>query len=230
MVRYRFCSLPCTFAKENQLFLDLGLYCGLFAIYLQCQSNKSTGRMATIVFYAICLLYLLSTVNFVIDLVATILEVSDISICSKNIIFLSVAQLRINAPIFSIAIVQSISNGCCDFLAQCILVCINHSTYHPLYSPKSSKIYRCWIVWGQNIRVVIIPLFLAITYLGRSIYFHLISRFKFIASSYLGSANFESFLGPADYNKFRCDCGREWPGDGFNRVQDPQGVLGSQGC
>ena len=43
--------------------------------------------MATNVFYAICLLYLLSTVSFVSDLVATILEVSNISICSKDIVF-----------------------------------------------------------------------------------------------------------------------------------------------
>ena len=35
-------------------------------------------------------------------------------------------------------------------------------------------------MWGQNIRVVIIPSFLAIAYLGQSIY--LISRFQFITS------------------------------------------------
>ena len=80
---------------------------------------------------------------------------------------------------------QSIASGCCDFLAQCILVRTNHCNYHPFYSPKSSKIYRCWIIWGQNIRVVIIPLFLAVAYLGRSIYLHLIFRFQFIASSWL---------------------------------------------
>ena len=88
-------------------------------------------------------------------------------------------------------IVQSIASGCCDFLAQCILVRINHCTYHPFYLPESSKIYRCWIVWGQDIRVVIIPSFLAVAYLGRSIYFHLISRLQFTAASYLGRANFE---------------------------------------
>jgi hypothetical protein len=55
-----------------------------------------------------------------------------------------------------------------------------HSTHKLLYliirftHPKISKIYRCWIVWGQNIRVVIIPSFLAIVYLGQSIQFHLI--------------------------------------------------------
>ena len=43
--------------------------------------------MATIVFYAICLLYILSTLTFVSDLVALILEVSNDSICNKNINF-----------------------------------------------------------------------------------------------------------------------------------------------
>ena len=97
-------------------------------MYLQCQSNKSSGRTTTIVFYAICLLYLLSTVSFISDLVALILEVSIISICSKNIIFLSVVQSRISSRVFSIETVQVVSSGCCDFLAQCILVRINHYT------------------------------------------------------------------------------------------------------
>ena len=87
MVRYPFCSLPCTLAKEVQLFHDLGVYSGIFAMYLQVQrqSDKSISRTASIVFYAICLLYLLS---FVSDLVALIFEVSNNSICSKNFIYL----------------------------------------------------------------------------------------------------------------------------------------------
>ena len=32
------------------------------------------------------------------------------------------------------------------------------------------KIYRCWIVWGYNIRVVIVPSFLAFSFLGTLIY------------------------------------------------------------
>ena len=58
-------------------------------------------------------------------------------------------------------------------------------TYHLFYSPKSSKIHRCWIVWGENIWVVIAPSFLAITQIGQSIDLPVISRFEFIASSYL---------------------------------------------
>ena len=87
MVRFPFCSLPFTLAKEVRLFPGLGLYSGIFIMYLQCQSDKSTSRTATIVFYAICLLYVLSTVSFISDLVALILGVSNNSICSKIIIF-----------------------------------------------------------------------------------------------------------------------------------------------
>ena len=78
---------------------------------------------------------------------------------------------------FDLWMVQTAVNGCCDFIAQCILVRINHwhCTYHLFYSPKSSKVYRCWIVWSKNIYIVIIPLFLAITSIGQSIYLYLIS-------------------------------------------------------
>ena len=90
LVGYPLCSLPCILAKDIELFPDIGLYSGILAIYFHCQSNKSesTGRTTTVVFYAICLLYVLSTVSFVSDLVALILEVSNNSICCKNIIFL----------------------------------------------------------------------------------------------------------------------------------------------
>ena len=68
----------------------LGLYSGIFAMYLKFQSNKF--RKATIVFYALCLLYVLSTATICSDLGIMMLqllketEVSNHSI-SKVIIF-----------------------------------------------------------------------------------------------------------------------------------------------
>ena len=141
-----------------------------------------------------------------------------------------------------IYIVRTITSGCCDFISQCVIVRTNHLYISSIfnYSPKPSKIYRCWIVWGQNIRVVIIPSFMAIACLGQSIHFlHLISRFQFISSSYLASSDRRrntcqctrptfGFLGShGDSNKFLFVHGRESPGDGLDRVQDPQGVPGS---
>ena len=77
-------AITCTLAKLVQIFLvhGLGLYSGIFAMYLQCPPNKSR---ASILFYALCLLYILSTATIVTDLVTLILEVSNNSIC-KNII------------------------------------------------------------------------------------------------------------------------------------------------
>jgi len=109
-----------------------GLYSGIFAMYLQRPQNKS--RTASIIFYALCVLYVLSTVNVVIDLVA------NIPVTGKY-------YLQLESFTLYIPILQTILNGCCDFLAQCILI------------------YRCWIVWGQTISVVIVPSFLAITFL-----------------------------------------------------------------
>ena len=40
------------------------------------------------------------------------------------------------------------------------------------------KIYRCWIVWGCNIRVVIVPSFLAFTFLSTLIYLHSLTDFN----------------------------------------------------
>ena len=171
------CALTCNLAKEVQLFLGLGIYSGIFAIYLQSPSKES--RTATVVFCVLCLLYFLSTASVISDLIAYTIEVSNNSTICENIFFLLVMQTRLSklplqvqidsqSMLISITTVQAVVSGCCDLITQCTLVRINHCIYHPFYSPKSSKIYRCWIVWGKNIRVVIVPSFLAITYIGQS--------------------------------------------------------------
>ena len=66
---------------------------------------------------------------------------------------------------------------------------IHHDTHQSFYLPKSPKIYRCWIVWNRNIRVVIIPSIFAVTFFGQSTYLFGMANFKFsiIAFSYLDS-------------------------------------------
>ena len=61
--------------------------------------------------------------------------------------------------------------GCCDFIAQSILVRTADPYYlsSTFYWPKKKKkIYRCWIVWGHNTRVVILPIILVVAFLGPS--------------------------------------------------------------
>ena len=79
-----------TLAKEVQLFPGLGLYSGIFAIYLQCPSKRS--GTALILFYAVCLLYVLSAADFVSDLIALILHVSTNSICKNTFLYISCAD------------------------------------------------------------------------------------------------------------------------------------------
>ena len=83
-VRYSFQHQIVSLSNEVQLLFHglIGLYSGIFAMFLKCQLNKSTGRRPTIVFYALCLLYILSTFTVVCDLVVVILqlEVSHFSI------------------------------------------------------------------------------------------------------------------------------------------------------
>jgi hypothetical protein len=47
-----------------------------------------------------------------------------------------------------------------------------HAYRSSYYSSKTSKIYRCWIVWGRDTRVVIIPSILTFAFLGLSTYLH----------------------------------------------------------
>ena len=56
-------------------------------MYLKCQLNKSRNLKITVVFYALCLLYILSTVTVICDLLVVTLEheVSNNSIRKNNI-------------------------------------------------------------------------------------------------------------------------------------------------
>ena len=119
-------------AKEVQLFPGLGIYSGIFITYLQCRSPES--RTANMVFYALSVLYILSTASVVVDLLSITIAVSNNSI-RKNIIFLSFMQLYtglntlpvqlqldLYSILFRIVIVQTVLFGCCDVIGQCILV------------------------------------------------------------------------------------------------------------
>ena len=96
------CALTLTLAKEIELFPGTGLYSGIFAIYLQCAKRDS--RTAMILFYVLCLLYVLSTASVVCDLLNIILglymEVSNNPICNlKNMFFISYAVCTITSAI-----------------------------------------------------------------------------------------------------------------------------------
>jgi len=119
-----------------------GLYSGIFAIYLQCPSKES--KTATIVFYLLCVLYLLSTATLVCDF----LNIMQLQFQFPADALSPQLQIDMQTMLYHIQIVQASTIGCCDFISQCILI------------------YRCWIVWGKNIHVVIIPSFLAITFIA----------------------------------------------------------------
>ena len=80
-------------AKEVQLFPGLGIYSGIFAIYfkLQCVLVSKESRTTSIVFYALCLLYVLSTVSVASDLLKFVIGVSNNSISKYIIFFISYA-------------------------------------------------------------------------------------------------------------------------------------------
>ena len=123
MVRYPFCSLPCTLAKEVQLILGLGFYSGILTVYFQCQSNESTGRTATIIFYAICVLYLLSTVNFVIDLVSLIFDVTNNSKAAhRTILWLQLYFYKISCYLYCRVILKKL-NGTVRVKKQVYMFC-----------------------------------------------------------------------------------------------------------
>ena len=60
----------------------------------------------------------------------------------------------------------------------------------PIVLIQTSKVYRCWMAWGRNMRVMIIPAILAFTFLGLSTYLNssFTSQFQYIAYSSLDNS------------------------------------------
>ena len=104
-----------------------------------------------------------------------------VSYSNKSLIFLGSDRLWQNLNkdniliLYYLDIIEAIVFGFCDFIAQSILVRTtsgyDSDADRSYYSSKFSKIYRCWVVWGHNIRVVTIPSILAFAFLGPLTYF-----------------------------------------------------------
>jgi hypothetical protein len=170
------CALTCTLARSPIIPRSRTLFRNirhLFTIPIKRAGRQPSFSMLS-VFSMFYLLLLLS----VIQQPSRLIWILPVKVTNQVRFFFSVVrshfatlslQLQTDSQpvLIPYLIVQIIITGLCDFIAQCIIVSINHCTYQSFYSPKFSKIYRCWIVWGQNIRVVIIPSFLAIAFLGQ---------------------------------------------------------------
>ncbi|KAF8811933.1 hypothetical protein BYT27DRAFT_7336001 [Phlegmacium glaucopus] len=116
-----------------------GLYSAIFSIYIQHQTLKEgVEKTRNILLYPLCVLYILSTAKFVLDTIGMVLALTPSGPTSPSI------GLHISLTLITIL-------GLCDFISQAIL---------------SSKIYRCWIIWGCNIRVIAIPSILALAFLA----------------------------------------------------------------
>ena len=75
----------------------------------------------------------------------------------NTIFFKLVVQSRstisILPVIFRFQIVQAVASGCCDFLAQCILVRINHCTYHPIIYFIHVNLRRFTVVGSCGVKI-----------------------------------------------------------------------------
>ncbi|KAF8811918.1 hypothetical protein BYT27DRAFT_7183427 [Phlegmacium glaucopus] len=114
-----------------------GLYSAIFFLYIQHQSSKEgIDKTRNILLYLLSILYILSTATFVLD--TTILAVVHWTSSSPT-------SLRL---VLHINWILTTTAGLCDFISQAILI------------------YRCWIIWGCNIRVIVIPSILALAFLA----------------------------------------------------------------
>ena len=175
-------------------------------MYLQYQvSEKRADKKTPTVFYSILILYILSTAIIALDVAHATGEVysSHNSAGTNNNLFrVSDGPVSLYMDQFLSADSERQLSGLdCEYHGRLRRLYFSnypskhkpvnhHDTHQSFYWPKSSKIYRCWIVWNRNIRVVIIPSIFAVTFFGQSTYLFGMANFNFsfIAFSLLDSA------------------------------------------
>jgi len=121
-----------------------GIYSAIFYMYIRHQASKELGiDKRNILLYPLCILYILSTVAVTLDVVWPLMskKISTTLSPSEPILFrLEVADCMLITV-----------NALCDFISQGILI------------------YRCWVIWSRNIRVIIIPSILSFAFLAISL-------------------------------------------------------------
>ena len=133
-------------------------------------SQQNTDKAKNILFYALWALYALTAATNIIDIIYFLFP-DPVSMDDHGCLILF--QLVVQTNCYHLGIIVVTLFACCDFIAQSILVRTT-GTMLIIYFIHLilQKIYRCWIVWGYSIRVVIVPSFLAFAFLGPLIYLH----------------------------------------------------------
>ena len=132
------CQSPVAEAVEH--WPILGLYSGIFAMYLQhCGSQQSTDRANSknILFYALWGLYALTTATIIIEVLQFCWNDSvsmDDYHCLTSLLQLILQNVEI---LYHLEIIEITLFGFCDVIAQSILVRPTGNGYH--YSSNCSK-------------------------------------------------------------------------------------------
>ena len=146
-------------------------------MYIQFQASKRLGLdKRNTVLYALSILYILSTATAVLDMTRFVVtEVSEFCIYNRSKFPVYTGQVITSGTsplLYRLVYGSSIIDALCDFISQAILVCTKPLPSILISSCTHlnfSKIYRCWVVWSYNIRIIIIPSILSLIFLGQSI-------------------------------------------------------------
>ena len=107
-------------------------------MYIQYHASKELGiDKRNILFYAVCILYILSTATFILEITNTVTQVSKTYIHNNNFFYVNTAQVltslspsksnlfRLQALYYTLVTVSNL----CDFISQGILVGLNRYPY-----------------------------------------------------------------------------------------------------
>ena len=154
-------------AKAVQHCSISGLYSGIFAIYLQhCGSQQSTDRAKNILFYALWVLYALTTATIIVDMLEFCWN-DPVSMDDHPCLTLFQLVLQNIEILYHLLIIQNTVFAFCDVIAQFILVRPTGDAYHHLSnSSKDISLLGCVALQHSCCDRYVIPSIRILRYIG----------------------------------------------------------------
>ncbi|KAJ6495024.1 hypothetical protein C8R45DRAFT_1094701 [Mycena sanguinolenta] len=132
-----FCAAELFSVMSEMLFYGILLVLVAFAANLLLQRNAKGGRL---LLYSTVVMFVLATLQFVFRVLA--------ARKAYTVFYLAVAgQFQPQSPLANVAAAQNLAF---NFVEDLLLVTNNAVT-------DGILIYRCWLIWARNYRVIIVP-------------------------------------------------------------------------
>lgn len=100
-------------------------------MYLKEKKDTNNVKTKHIIFYSLCVLYVLSLGTVIVDMIDFLVSNGSVHNSNNPFFTFSVVQLLADSAVFPLYLILTTLVACCDFISQFILVRMDHTQAYP---------------------------------------------------------------------------------------------------